>query len=138
MSTLGSTSPVRVLSGWKEVAKYLRSGVRTVQRYERELGLPIRHPLGKKRGSISADVTELDAWVYAKPIRTSFTGHGCFETTVADLREALVQNRRLREMMSMSQAELARERTQLHAQVQSLVLEAGRLGKTHKHFSTVP
>ena len=71
MSTLGSTSPVRVLSGWKEVAKYLRSGVRTVQRYERELGLPIRRPAPKATVAVIATKAELDAWISASPIRAA-------------------------------------------------------------------
>jgi len=37
---------LEILSGWKEIACHLGRGVRTVQRYERELGLPIRRPLG--------------------------------------------------------------------------------------------
>ena len=137
MSTLGSTSPVRVLSGWKEVAKYLGSGVRTVQRYERELGLPIKHP-SSKRGSIFADVMALDAWVNAKPMRKSVTGHGCFETKVEDLREALVQNRRLREQMRVSRAEIRREQKQFLARVQSLVLDAHKIREAHKHFANIP
>lgn len=39
-----------VLNSWKEVATYLGRGIRTVQRWERELGLPIRRPRGKPRG----------------------------------------------------------------------------------------
>ena len=33
---------LEILTGWNEIANYLGMGVRTVQRYERELGLPIR------------------------------------------------------------------------------------------------
>ena len=32
---------LQVLNGWKEIANYLGKGVRTVQRYEREFGLPV-------------------------------------------------------------------------------------------------
>lgn len=35
--------PTRLLSGWKEIANYLGKGVRTVQRYEYELLLPVVH-----------------------------------------------------------------------------------------------
>jgi hypothetical protein len=31
-----------VLTSWKEIARYLDKGVRTVQRWEREFGLPVR------------------------------------------------------------------------------------------------
>jgi len=58
-----------VLSGWKDIANYLGKGVRTVQRYEWELGLPVRRPAGKPRGSVIATRAELDAWVMASPVR---------------------------------------------------------------------
>lgn len=60
------------LSGWKEIASYLGKGVRTVQRYERQLGLPVRRPAGKPWGSVVATKAELDAWVKASPIREIF------------------------------------------------------------------
>jgi len=63
--------PPEVLSGWKTIANYLGRGVRTVQRYERELDLPVRRPAGRPRGSVVATKTEIDAWVSASPIPAS-------------------------------------------------------------------
>jgi hypothetical protein len=60
------------LTSWKEIAEYMRCGVRTVQRYEREFGLPVRRPTGKSRGSVMATRAEIDAWVAAGPIRETF------------------------------------------------------------------
>ena len=60
------------LSGWKEVANYLGKGVRTVQRYERELGFPVRRPAGKSHAAVIATKAEVDAWVAAIPIRQEF------------------------------------------------------------------
>lgn len=51
-----------VISGWKEVAGYLRCGVRTVQRWERQ-GLPVHRPLPGKRSHVVAYSEELDWWV---------------------------------------------------------------------------
>ena len=62
-----------VFSGWKDIANYLGKGVRTVQRYERQLGLPIRRPAGKPSGSVIATKRELDAWVSASSMRDSYT-----------------------------------------------------------------
>jgi hypothetical protein len=45
---------IEMFSGWKDIASYLDKGVRTVQRYERELGLPVHHPAGITRGSVVA------------------------------------------------------------------------------------
>ncbi len=56
------TSPSR-LTGWKEIAAYLNRGVRTVQRWEKEFGLPVRRLGGAKAESVSADPREIDAWL---------------------------------------------------------------------------
>src|SRR4029077_17565952 len=52
-----------VLNSWKEVAAYLGRGVRTVQRWERELGLPVRRPRGKSRSAGIAFKPELARWL---------------------------------------------------------------------------
>ena len=62
----------QVLSGWKEIAHYLGKGVRTVQRYESELGLPVRRPAGELSRSVIATKAEIDGWVTALPIRETF------------------------------------------------------------------
>ena len=50
------------LNGWKEIAAYLGKSVRTVQRWERDYGVPIRR-VGRDGGEIVwASRTELDAW----------------------------------------------------------------------------
>jgi hypothetical protein len=62
----------QLFAGWKEIANHLGKGVRTVQRYEREMGLPVRRPAGKPRGSVIATQAEIDAWVAASPLREAF------------------------------------------------------------------
>ena len=52
-----------VLNSWKEVATYMGRGVRTVQRWEQELGLPVRRPRGKSRSAVIALKPELDSWL---------------------------------------------------------------------------
>ena len=51
------------LSSWKEIAAYLKSGVRTVQRWERLEGLPVRRHLHQKNGTVYAYKPDLDAWL---------------------------------------------------------------------------
>jgi predicted glycosyl hydrolase (DUF1957 family) len=50
------------LNSWKEIASHLERGVRTVQRWESELGLPVRRTGRGKRGAVYALVSELDLW----------------------------------------------------------------------------
>jgi hypothetical protein len=52
----------RRLNGWKEIAAYLDRGVRTVQRWEKDFGMPV-HRLGPGKGEgVVAFAHELDAW----------------------------------------------------------------------------
>jgi Tol biopolymer transport system component len=50
------------LDSWKEIASYLGRGIRTVQRWEREEGLPVHRLQHAKRGSVYASRRELAAW----------------------------------------------------------------------------
>jgi Tol biopolymer transport system component len=59
----GSEEPLEGrLDSWKEIAAYLGRGIRTVQRWEREEGLPVHRLAHEKRGSIYARREELAAW----------------------------------------------------------------------------
>ena len=51
----------QVLTSWKEIAAYLGKGVRTVQRWESELDLPVRRP-GSERHIVLAFPAELEEW----------------------------------------------------------------------------
>jgi len=55
-------TPEGRLDSWKEIAAYLGRGIRTVQRWEREEGLPVHRLAHEKRGSIYARREELAAW----------------------------------------------------------------------------
>lgn len=50
-----------ILSGWKEIAQYLRCGVRSAQRWQ-SMGLPVRHLHSGHRAPVVADSEEIDAW----------------------------------------------------------------------------
>ncbi|HTR25940.1 MAG TPA: hypothetical protein VMI10_18345 [Terriglobales bacterium] len=93
--------PPQFLSGWKEIANYLGKGVRTVQRYEGELGLPVRRPAGKPRGSVLAMRAEIDAWVSASPFREVFqltrTASVAAANKTKEIAEDLEETTRLRE-----------------------------------------
>jgi len=58
----GASERDNQLDSWKEIAAYLKRGVRTVQHWEHEAGLPVRRLATKKRGAVYAYKTEIDAW----------------------------------------------------------------------------
>lgn len=57
-----SAGPNDRLDSWKEIAAYLRKGVRTVQRWEQSNGLPVHRLELDRRGSVYAYKNELDEW----------------------------------------------------------------------------
>src|SRR3954470_49935 len=63
-----------ILSSWKEIAMYVGRSVRTVQRWEREIGLPVHRPNAKSEGVVVALPAELDAWVRSMPTTSHFDG----------------------------------------------------------------
>ena len=54
--------PEERLDSWKEIAAYLNRDVTTVQRWEKQEGMPVHRHLHDKRGSVYALSSELDAW----------------------------------------------------------------------------
>jgi hypothetical protein len=101
---------LEILSGWKEIAKHLGKGIRTVQRYERELGLPVRRPAGKLSGSVLATIGELDAWVSAMPLQQKFRlpqGSVDHATLLTEFRTTVQEARRLREQTEELRARVA-------------------------------
>lgn len=60
-----------ILNSWKEIAGYMGRSVRTAQRWERDLALPVRRPRGKERSAVIAVPSEIDAWLRRCPTHDS-------------------------------------------------------------------
>ena len=88
--TLPETPSDRRLDSWKEIATYLGRDVTTVQRWERQEGMPVHRHVHHKRGSVSALSSELDAWRQGRKLRSEeeqelaleAAGPGARQTTV--------------------------------------------------------
>jgi hypothetical protein len=74
VSTITPNPSKEILNSWKEIAIYLNRGVRTVQRWEAELGMPVRRPRGKRHSAVIATRTELDEWVASSPLTEKGNG----------------------------------------------------------------
>jgi hypothetical protein len=59
----------KVLSSWKDIALYMGRGVRTLQRYEQELKLPVRRIAGRGRSAVMAFADEIDDWLSRAPMK---------------------------------------------------------------------
>lgn len=135
-----------ILNGWKEIANYMGKGVRTVQRYEMQLGLPVHRPAGKAKGSVLTTRAELDAWIAASPIRESFGPTRSAQPALpgleaaANLRQGLANLHTLRDEMSGLRSDLARSLQKLQQNLdilrqQQWGIEAlSRLTVIEEHF----
>ena len=59
------------LDSWKEIAAYLKRGVRTVRRWEREEGLPVHRHVHRVLGSVYAYKSEIESWRQTGQRRTT-------------------------------------------------------------------
>src|SRR5215471_7150686 len=85
----GARTKERRLEGWGEIALYLRREIRTVQRWERTLGLPIhRLPVGKQ-SAVYAYPSELNRWYHERElkIRDEENQHSANATSPAEAKE---------------------------------------------------
>jgi hypothetical protein len=53
----------QILNGWKEISNHIERGIRTAQRWEVHLGMPVHRPALKDRSAVVAFTDELDSWL---------------------------------------------------------------------------
>jgi len=81
------------LDSWKEIAAYLRRDVRTVQRWHRRAGLPVRRHVDPKQRGVFAFQAELEAW--ANQFRADDDTERRADPTAGPMEEELLPGRRL-------------------------------------------
>lgn len=77
------------LVSWKEIAGYLKRSPRTVSRWEREEGLPVRRHLHHKKETVYAFTDKIDAWLKGR-VKHESAGHGR-GTAASDRAPALAE-----------------------------------------------
>ena len=87
------------LTSWKEIARYLGKGVRTAQRWERDLALPVRRPSGRRKGVVFALAEEMDGWLHHQQQRDNLKEE--LERLRIALAELTAENQALRTQLSL-------------------------------------
>ena len=122
-----------VLSSWKEIGNYLGRGVRTVQRWEQEFGLPIRRPAGPARHSVIAMPDELDAWTRSR-------AHGPGGPVMAAIRNELAMLRAetadLRRRMEMCESARAKASASVESDLPRATARKGSSGSNRMRAQT--
>lgn len=110
-----------VLTSWKEIARYMGKGVRTVQRWEQDFGLPVRRPQGSNKKAVLARPRDLDAWVamrcssraelslHLPVINASFESLSTLASSIETFRELRSSNRALLGEVTTAAKALRRE-----------------------------
>lgn len=99
-----------VVTGWKEIANYLRCSIRTVQRWEKR-GMPVHRPLPGERSHVVAYSEELDWWVRDHQPRYTVSEHVII---------SIAQAQKLREEARARRAELRAHMKVLRHAIDSL------------------
>ena len=79
-----------VLAGWKEIAAFLGRSVRTVQRREKAIGLPVRRLKSTGRSIAYALRSELSAWLREQGIRAASTSEGGLSLPALHLLQTII------------------------------------------------
>ena len=117
----------KVLGSWKEIAAYLGKGVRTVQRWENDLGLPVRRPNGAAKGVVYAATDDLERWLAQRwgKRAASLKENGL-------LTEAMRASRELRHANQLLVDELVRNLEALKEQCETLAEATQEANQTRK------
>ncbi|MEK6399040.1 MAG: hypothetical protein V4734_13200 [Terriglobus sp.] len=73
----------KMLSSWKEIAHFFGKGVRTVQRWEKTLDLPIHRPPGAPSNVVLARTSDLEEWMHRGSVRTEMQDETAHETVAS-------------------------------------------------------
>jgi hypothetical protein len=122
-----------VLTSWKDIARYMGKGVRTVQRWEQDFGLPVRRPKGSNKKAVLARPRDLDAWVATRCVSRSELSRPASPLThsrqasiaaLLALSAKIETARQLRDSNQILTAELSAAITTLRSQLMELQLRS--------------
>jgi len=103
-----------VLDSWKEIAAFLQRGIRTVQRWERTEGLPVRRHAHLKRGSVYALRSEVALWFRARQFppkeepRQDLHGHNQLNGHIARQKALMGEVQLQLKRLQVTQAQMIR------------------------------
>ena len=106
----GMSQEAKVLNSWQEIAAYLGKGVRTVQRWEQLLGLPVKRPKKTGHGSVVvASTDELDQWLLTGWAQRAIETNEKQRPSIDDYRRLHQTNRELTDGLARAVQSLKEE-----------------------------
>jgi hypothetical protein len=130
MGTTTVSQNTGVLTSWKEIARYMGKGVRTVQRWEMDFGLPVRRPQGSNKKAVLARPRDLDAWVAlrcASRVEQQQNTQTVPYSRIARLAQLEAQMETARQLRETNQALVSEVKAQMHQLREQIVkMQTGR------------
>lgn len=123
----------KILNSWKEIANYLGRGVRTVQRWEAHLALPVHRPSGREHSAVLAFSNELDQWLDSRPVRQNMSA-GATSPSVVGVSAAEMQELLSRAEVLLQKLESVLSRSEEMYQRLSLTLDAVADEQVERHL----
>lgn len=109
----------RRLNGWKEIGSYLGRVVRTAQRWETQLGMPVHRPATRKRTAVIAFPQELDSWLVRNRPRLDSYEPSESIGSMADIAMLSEKLNRLQQETSILALEIERARGEIPGTLKS-------------------
>ena len=81
-----------ILSSWKEIAAYLKCGIRTCMRYEEKYGLPVYRLAEKPKTHVFAYKNELDEWLRDKSNTDSFKTRSLYKNKKIFIKKLILMS----------------------------------------------
>jgi hypothetical protein len=98
-----------ILNGWKDISLYLECTVRTAQRWESQLSMPVHRPTNRPRRPVVAFADELDVWILGSQSKTGLrnnAGHANMVHLGETLLRLQTQTKELSAKLSFMESQL--------------------------------
>lgn len=126
-----------ILSSWKEIANYLGKGVRTVQRWENELALPVHRPVPGSRRIVITTKEELAAWLVKQQTRAQAKKEPVSHSEIARMKrlvdDAVARAEKLRANAARLIEQFESARAKRDSQLERLRQMRNRSESLHEH-----
>jgi hypothetical protein len=126
----------KMLSSWKEIAHFFGKGVRTVQRWEKTLDLPIHRPPGAPSNVVLARTSDLEEWMHGGHANRAAVESDEEATTSAAMTDALASLEREVTLLAQKTGVAAGEVHVVTSPVERISALTATLGLVHEHISS--
>ena len=116
------------MTTWKEIASYLGKSVRTVQRWERELAMPVHRPNLSNKNVVIVSCEDLNGWIKDQDVPPSPTRRTEEEKLRVRINDLEIENGRLR--IQLQSATLDARCELLRESIQSQASRSAELSQT--------